>query len=92
VDAAMIKAPPPKSRGIAGPLLLFCVAGGAAGFGFDVFGDMGARFGVAAQPGARAVLGLGVAAILVLAAHAMRWALGRAPHEEKGETRARDHA
>ena len=83
----MIKAPPPKSRGIAGLLLLFCVAGGAAGLGFDVFGDMGQRFGVAAQPGARAVLGLGVAAVLVLAAHAMRWALGRRRHDEQGEPR-----
>jgi hypothetical protein len=88
----MIKAPPPKSRGIAGLLLLFSASAGAAGLGFDLFADMGERFGVAAQPGARAVLGLGVAAMTVLAAHALRWALGRTQTEEKGETRARDHA
>jgi hypothetical protein len=83
----MIKAPPPKSRGISGLLLLFCVAGGAAGLGFDLFGDMGQRFGVAAQPGGRAVLGLGVAAVLVLASFAMRWALGRTARDDEGEPR-----
>lgn len=83
----MIKPPPPKSRGVAGVWMLFCVAAGAAGLGFDLFADMGARFSVAALPGARALLGVGVAVALVLGAHALRWALGRAPRDEKGETR-----
>lgn len=86
----MIKPPPPKSRGVAGVWLLFCVSALAAGLGFDLFGEMGPRFSIAAQPGARALLGLGVAVVLVLVAHALRWALGR--KDEKGEVRARDHA
>lgn len=88
----MIKPPPPKSRGIAGVMLLFCVAAGAAGLGFDLFAGMEGRFGVATQAGARAVLGLGVAAVLVLASHALRWALGRKATDETGGARAVDHA
>lgn len=87
----MIKPPPPKPRGVAGLLMLFCVSAGVAGLGFDLFAEMGARFGVVAQSGGRAVLGLGVAATLVLAAHAMRWLLAK-PAQDQGETRARDHA
>lgn len=88
----MIKAAPPKNRGIAGVLMLFCATSAIAGLGFDLFLDAGVRFGAAAaQPGARAVMGLGVAALLVLAGHALRWMLGRRATEVEG-ARARDNA
>jgi hypothetical protein len=86
----MIKPPPPKSRGIAGMMMLFCVAGGAAGLAFDLFADMGPRFSAATLPGARAALGVAVALALTLGAHALRLVLGR--KDETGGPRARDHA
>jgi hypothetical protein len=55
--------------------LLFCVVALAVGTGFDFARDASPRFGLAAQPGGRAVLGAVVAAFLVLIAHAMRWLL-----------------
>ncbi len=88
----MIKAPPPKHRGIAGLLLLFCATGAVAGLGFDLSLAADARFGgAAAQPGARAVMGLGVAALLVAVAHAFRWMLGRRVSHGEG-ARVRDNA
>lgn len=68
----MIKPPPPQKRGIAAMLLLFCVVALVAGLGFEFISGASARFSVVAQPGGRAVLGVGVAAALVLLAHAMR--------------------
>jgi hypothetical protein len=88
----MIKPPPPRTTGVAGVVFLFCVAAGVAGLGVDVLIDHPVLGGVATQPGARAFLGVGVAAALVLAAHALRFALGRsASGEERGGPRG-DHA
>jgi hypothetical protein len=86
----MIKPAPPKPRGIAGVLLIFCIAGGIAGLGFDLLLGGSGRFSVAAEPGARAVLGIGVAVLLVLVAHVMRLVLGRKPDAE-GMGDVRDH-
>lgn len=86
----MIKPAPPKPRGIAGVLLIFCVAAGVAGLGFDLMLGGGGRFSIAAEPGARAVLGIGVAALLVICAHVMRLVLGRKPDAE-GMGDVRDH-
>ena len=89
----MIKPAPAPTRGIAGVALLFCVVAAGAGLAFDLMGDPGARFSVAAQPGGRAVLGIGVAAVIVLAAHAMRLVLGRRPSaNDEGGADAGDHA
>jgi hypothetical protein len=89
----MIKPAPPKTRGIAGLVLLFCVAALIAGVGFDFMIEAGPRVNVIAQPGGRAVLGVGVAAVMVLLAHVMRLALGQRPRaNEDGERDAVDHA
>lgn len=69
----MIKPAPPPKRGIAGMLLLFCVVAMVAGLGFEFLLDPPPpRFSVIVQPGGRTVLGIGVVAVLVLLAHAMR--------------------
>lgn len=68
--------------------LLFCIVALAVGLGFDFARDDAPRFGVAAQPGGRAVLGVTSAVGVVLIAHAMRWLLGRKP---AGERDAVDH-
>ncbi len=87
----MIKPPPPRSTGIAGLVFLFCIAAGVAGLGLDLLLGLPSRMGLADQPGARAVLGVGVAAGLVLCAHALRFLLGRlSDAEERGDGRV-DH-
>lgn len=73
----MIKPAPAPKRGISGLLLLFCIVALVAGVGFEFLVDMPPRFSVVAQPGGRAVLGIGVVAALVLLAHAMRVVLAR---------------
>ncbi len=73
----MIKPPPPKTTGIAGMVLLLCGTAAGAGLGFDVLNGNEARLGLVAQPGARAVLGVGVAVAVILVAHALRFVLGR---------------
>jgi hypothetical protein len=78
----MIKPAPEQPRGIAGLALLFCGAALVAGLGFDFLLADGARFSVIGEPGGRAVLGIGVAAAVVLIAHAMRFALGKPPRAE----------
>ncbi|MFT3726297.1 MAG: hypothetical protein QM759_00520 [Terricaulis sp.] len=76
----------PSRGGIAGMLLLFCVAGGGAGLAFDFLSDNGPGFWVLEMPGARALLGAAVALVLVLLAHVLRLLLGRKVSE--GEPRA----
>lgn len=72
-----MKTAPPPVRGVSGLALVFCSAAAIAGLGIDfVLGD-GARFGVIGEPGGRAVLGVGVAAAVVLVARALRLLLGR---------------
>jgi hypothetical protein len=85
----MIKPGPPPTRGIAGLALLFCIVALAVGLGFDFARDDAPRFGLVAQPGGRAVLGVVVAVSVVLIAHAMRWLLRR---RKTGVRDAVDHA
>ncbi len=80
----MIKPAPPPKRGISGMLLLFCVVALVAGVGFEFLIDTPPRFSVIAQPGGRAVLGVGVVAALVLLAHAMRALLVRRERSDDG--------
>jgi hypothetical protein len=86
----MIKPAPPPKRGIAAMLLLFCVVALIAGLGFEFLIEMPPRFGVIAQPGGRAVLGIGVVAVLVLFAHAMRAVLA-VNEPGGGDASDRDH-
>lgn len=88
----MIKPAPPQPRGIAGLALLFCAVALIAGVLLDFALGEGPRFGVIAQPGGRAALGVGVAASGVLIAHALRWVLGRKRRDESGGGDAADHA
>jgi hypothetical protein len=81
---AMIAPTPPSKRGISGMLLLFCVVALAAGLGFEFLTEMPPRFSVVAQPGGRAVLGVGVVAALVLLAHVMRLLLTRGEGRDDG--------
>lgn len=81
----MIKPAPEQPRGVAGLALLFCGAALIAGLGFDFLLGDSARFSVIGEPGGRAVLGVGVAAAVVLLAHAMRLALGKPPRGEGEE-------
>jgi hypothetical protein len=76
----------PSRGGIAGMLLLFCVAGGGAGLAFDFANANGSGFWILQAPGARALLGAGVAVLLVIGAHFLRLLLGRTASE--GEPRA----
>jgi len=85
----MIKPPPPRKRGIAPMLLLLCVVALVAGVGFEFISGASARFSVVAQPGGRAVLGVGVATALVVLARGMRWLLA-VPKDGGGD--ASDHA
>ena len=84
----MIKPAPPQTRGIAGLLLLFCAVAAALGLAADLMLG-GVRFNVVAEPGGRAVLGVGVAAGLVLVAHGLRFVLAR---REREKSDAGDHA
>lgn len=85
----MIKPGPPPTRGIAGLALLFCIVALSIGIGFDFARVDAPRFGLAGQPGGRALLGVAVAVSVVLIAHAMRWLLGRRRKEGRD---AVDHA
>lgn len=85
----MIKPAPPPKRGIAAMMLLFCVVALLAGLGFEFLNDTPPRFSVVAQPGGRAVLGVGVVAVLVLLAHGMRLLLTA---RERGGGDAADHS
>ncbi len=87
----MIKPPPPKSTGIAWLALLFCVVALAAGTGFDAMSGGDNRLGVVSQPGARAVLGVGIAVAAVVTARVFRLVLGRRI-EAEGEAHARHHS
>jgi hypothetical protein len=81
----MIKPPPPKATGIAGLVFLFCAVAAVAGVGFDLMNGGAGRLSIIAQPGARAVLGVGVAVAAILLAHALRFALGRKiTHADEG--------
>ncbi len=84
----MIKPAPPPKRGIAAMMLLFCVVALVAGLSFEFLNDTPPRFSVVAQPGGRAVLGVGVVVILVLLAHGMRLLLTT---RERGSGDAADH-
>lgn len=86
----MIK-PAPNSNGIGGLVLLFCIAALLAGVLFDVLNPDDNGFALAQQPGSRAVLGAGVAAVAILLAHGVRLALARKrnPDEEGGDAGTR---
>jgi hypothetical protein len=82
----MTKPISPSRGGIAGMLLLFCVAGGGAGLAFDFLSDSGQDFWILQAPGMRALIGAAVALLLLVAGRLLRLLLGR--KVEGGEPRA----
>ncbi len=85
---------PTPRRGAAGMLFLFAVVIAGAGLAFDLMLNQGAAFWIAAQPGARSVIGAVAALFVIAAAHVVRAALGQrdAPTTQKGARRAGDHS
>lgn len=84
------KLPSASRGGVAGVALLFCVSAGVAGLAFDFFGEARSTFWLLADPGGRALLGVGAVTAIVLVAHAARWLLAR--RAEKGGRHAGDHS
>lgn len=79
------RAPPPKS-GIAGVLLVFCVASVLAGIGFDFGADAHPNFWIGDQVGAAAAVGAGTAVFAVVAARLAIFVLGRAQGSSDART------
>lgn len=78
-----MKTPPSPRGGIAGVLLLFCVAAGAAGFAFDLAVRQEPSVWLAAQPGARAAIGGAMAVLAVAASHLLRFLFVRRTRERR---------
>lgn len=78
-----MSAPKPSRGGAAGMLFLFAAVIGGAGLTFDLLLNHQRGFWIGAEPGARALIGVGAAVIVVAAAHLLRLALAR-PIDEKG--------
>ncbi len=80
-------APPQKEkkpkRGVAGTLFFVCASIGAAGLGADI-ALSGPVSWLGAEPGARAVIGFGVAVIAALGAHGARFVLGGRDKNDPG--------
>lgn len=69
--------PNPPRAGAAGMLILFSLAIGVVGMGFDFGANRARAFWVGAEPGARALIGLVAIVIVVVAAHLLRLTLTR---------------
>ena len=87
----MIKAAPPKPRGIAGVLFVCFLAVATAGVLIDLLVLGNARASVLAAPGGRAMLGVAVAAGAAIIGFALRFTLGR-PAKDEGGADGRDSA
>jgi hypothetical protein len=90
----MTRAPkrkPATSRGGIGIFLfvIFALMGGA-GLALDLMSRPPGAFWIAAEPGARALIGIAAAAFMLACAHGARFLL--ATREHKGERDAGDHA
>ncbi len=71
--------PPPPRGGAAGMLILFSLAIGVVGMGFDFGANRTRAFWVGAEPGARALIGVVAIALMIIAAHLLRLTLARGP-------------
>lgn len=65
--------------GAAGMLILFSLAIGVVGMGFDFGASRTRAFWVGAEPGARALIAVGAIVLVILAAHVLRLTLARRP-------------
>lgn len=85
----------PRARAGAGTVLLvFALALAGLGLGLDLLFNRERGFWAGAEPGARALIGVGAGVAVVLAGHAMRWLLARPHHDanaDKEDRRAGDH-
>lgn len=87
--------PPQTStkRGITGLLMLFCLMSAGLGLAFDFAAGANSRFWLAAEPGARAVLGAGTVLTAIAVAHVLRLLLRRRARQKPGRGGAdADHA
>ncbi len=73
----MTKAPPPQRSGISGVLFVFCLAGLAAGLGFDLGAGARAHFWIGDQPAAAMAIGIAATLFAIVASMLGRVLLGR---------------
>lgn len=81
----MSKAPPPKG-GVAGLALLLCFTLAAAGVAFDFATRGPGGFWIGAQPGGAAVIGVGAALIIVIAARLAQVLFGKRGGDASGHS------
>ena len=84
----MSRTPPPPRSGLTGLLFVFALTSLLFGLGFDLVGGARAGFWIGDQPGAATALGVACVLIVIVAAQAMRWALGRGRVGDEGGTDA----
>jgi len=85
----MTRTPEPPRGGIAGLLLVFCVAAFLAGLGFDIGANARSGFWIASEPGAAAAFGVAAVVFAAIAARGMRIVLGR--RREEGDSDVGGH-
>jgi hypothetical protein len=80
----MSKAPSPRG-GIAGAVLIFCLAAAAVGFALDFGAGDASGFWIGARPGGAAAIGALAAIFCVAAARIARIVLGRGDARRSGD-------
>ncbi len=71
-------------RGVAGIVFVLCLLLGGAGLALDLLRPHAPAFWPAALPGARALIGVGGALVVVAAMYVLRFAFGQRASEEGG--------
>lgn len=88
----MSRTPPPPRSGLTGLLFVFALTSLLFGLGFDLIGDARMGFWIGDQAGAATAVGIACVLIVIVAAQAMRWALGRGRVGNEGSANANPDA